>query len=157
MMDRDDNLEIAAEDPADVLLQQLFHLKGYESPDSARMIKNKQNIMRSVREASSRKRWSLSDLLEVNIPWFFSEPRYGIAALFIVFAGLQFLGANTQKQARGKTGIYTSNSDIVMMDQSTVLSTNRVSYPKLPDNLVLFPDQQGDAGVKFVGRVEPKK
>ena len=157
MMDRDDNLEIAAEDPADVLLQQLFHLKGYESPDSARMIKNKQNIMRSVREVGGRKHWSLSDLLEVNIPWFFSEPRYGIAALFIVFAGLQFLGANTQKQARGKTGIYTSNSDIVMMDQSTVLSTNRVSYPKLPDNLVLFPDQQGDAGVKFVGRVEPKK
>ncbi|RKX41429.1 MAG: hypothetical protein DRP64_11355 [Verrucomicrobia bacterium] len=157
MMDRDDNLEMAAEDPADVLLQQLFHLKGYESPDSARMIKNKQNIMRSVREASSRKRWSLSDLLEVNIPWFFSEPRYGIAALFIVFAGLQFLGANAHKQTRGKTGIYTSDGGIAMLDQSTALSTNRVSYPKLPDNLVLFPDQQGDTGVKFVGRVEPKK
>ena len=74
----------------------------------------------------------------------------------IVFAGLQFWGANAQKQARGETGIY-SDSGIVMMDQSTAFSTNRVSYPKLPDNLELFPNQQGDSGVKFVGRVEPKK
>jgi len=157
MMDRNENLEIPPVDPADALLRQLFHLKGYETPDAARMTRSKQNIMRQVREANSRNRWSLSDLLEVNIPWFFAEPRYGIAALFVVFAGLQFWGVNTQKQVRGKTGIYTSESNVAVLDQSTVFSTNRVSYPKLPDNLELFPDQQGDAGVKFVGRIEAKK
>lgn len=157
MMDGNDNLEMTAEDPADVLLQQLFHLKGYESPDSARMIKNKQNIMRSVREENGRKRWSLSDLLEVNIPWFFAEPRYGIAALFIVFAGLQFWGVNSQKQAHNETGIYTSGSNVSVLDQSTAVSTNHISYPKLPDNLELFPNQQGGGAVKFVGRIETKK
>ncbi len=157
MMDRNDNLEMAAEDPADVLLQQLFHLKGYETPDALQMTRSKQNIMRRVREASSRKHWNLSDLLEMNIPWFFAEPRYGIAALFIVFAGLQFLGINAQKQARGKTGIYTSESNVAMLDQGSMLSTNRISYPRLPDNLELFPGQKSDDGVKFVGRIEAKK
>ena len=41
MMNKNDNLKTTAEDPADVLLQQLFHLKSYETPDAARMIKNK--------------------------------------------------------------------------------------------------------------------
>jgi len=157
MIDRNDNLETAVEDPAGVLLRQLLHLKSYEVPDATRMIKHKQNIMRQVREASGKRRWSLSDLLEVNIPWFFAEPRYGIAALFIVFAGLQFWGVSSQKQAHNETGIYTSDSNIAVLNQRPVLSTNSISYPKLPENLELFPDQQGDSAVKFVGRIEPKK
>ncbi|MCK5675691.1 MAG: hypothetical protein KAH99_01595, partial [Verrucomicrobia bacterium] len=107
MMDRNNNPETVSEDPADALLRQLFHLKVYENPDAARMIRNKQNIMRRVREASSRKHWSLADLLEVNIPWFFTEPKYGIAALFVVFAGLQYLGINSRNASQSHTGIYT--------------------------------------------------
>jgi hypothetical protein len=150
-------MEATSGDPADVLLQQLFHLKGYEIPETARMTRNKQNIMRQVREVSGRKRWSLSDLLEMNIPWFFAEPRYGIAALFVVFATLQFLGVNTQKEVRGKTGIYTRDSGMAVAGKRSDIFTNSVSYPKLPNNLDLFPDQQGDSGVMFVGRIEPKK
>jgi hypothetical protein len=157
MTDRNNNLETAVENPADMLLKQLLHLKGYEVPEASRMIKHKQNIMRQVREANGRSRWSLGSLLEVNIPWFFAEPRYGIAALFIVFAGLQFWGVSSQKQAHNTTGIYTSESGLVVLDQGTAVATNSISYPKLPDNLELFPDQQGDRGVKFVGRIEPKK
>ena len=157
MMDRDYNLEKTSGDRADELLQQLFHLKGYETPDAARMAKNKQNIMRQVRELNNRKHWSLSDLLEVNIPWFFAEPRYGIAALFVVFATLQFWGVNSQKQVHGEAGLYTRNSGIALAGQSVDIFTNSISYPKLPDNLNLFPDQQGDSGVMFVGRIEPKK
>ncbi|MEN8255942.1 MAG: hypothetical protein ABFR33_10800 [Verrucomicrobiota bacterium] len=157
MMGRDNNLETVSVDPADALLQQLFHLKDYETPDTARMIRNKQNIMRQVREANSRRRWSLTDLLEVNIPWFFAEPKYGIAALFIAFAGLQYLGINPRNASQSHTGIYTAADGMAAFEQHTAISTNAVSYPKLPDNLDLFPDQQGDAGVKFVGRIEPKK
>jgi len=155
MMGRNNNLETVPGDPADVLLRQLFHLKDYEIPDAARMIRNKQNIMRQVREASSRKRWSLTGLLEVNIPWFFAEPKYGIAALFIAFAGLQYLGINPRNAPQSHTGIYTDSAEMVAFEQPA--ATNTVFYPKLPDNLDLFPDQQGDAGVKFVGRIEPKK
>lgn len=152
-----DYLNMAGGDSADVLLQRLLHLKKYEAPDAVRMTKHRQNIMRQVREANSRTHWSLGDLLELNIPWFFAEPRYGIAALFVVFAGLQFWGANSQKQASGRTGIYTSNPSVSMMDQNTSFSTNHVSYPKLPDNLQLFPGQRSDSGIKFVGRLEEVK
>lgn len=152
-----DHLNMAGEDSADMLLSRLLHLKKYETPDVDRMVKHRQNIMRQVREESSRPDWSMGDLLELNIPWFFAEPRYGIAALFVVFAGLQFWAANSQKQASGRTGIYTSNNSVSMMDQNTSFSTNNISYPKLPDNLQLFPDQRSDSGVKFVGRLEDVK
>ncbi len=139
------------ETQADVLLQQLLHLKRYEVPAAGRMVKSKQNIMRQVREANSRTRWSLGDLLEMNVPWFFAEPRYGIAALFVAFAALQFWGVNSQKQVR-KTGIYTSGQNVAMLERNASVSTNAVSYPRLPDNFTLFPDRPGDNAVKFVGR-----
>ena len=158
MMDKNDNLEMVAEDVADELLQKLFHLKSYEIPDSERMTRNKQNIMRRVREVNSRTRWDLFDLLEVNIPWFFAEPKYGIAALFIAFASLQYLGVSSRHIPNGQTGIYTASDQMASLDRRTTISTNMVSYPELPDNLNLFPNQQGDDGVKFVGRrVEPTR
>jgi len=157
MMDRDNNPGTMSEDPADVLLRQLFHLKGYETPDTARMIKNKQNIIRQVREINSRKRWNLFDLLEVNIPWFFAEPKYGIAGLFVAFASLQYLGISARSASQGTpTGIYTASGEMVAFGQRSAISTNAASYPKLPDNLHLFPSQQGDSGVRFVGRLETK-
>lgn len=155
-MNKNEKSEISTESLADMRLQQLLHLKSYETPESSRMVRSKQNIMRQVREASSRKRWSLSDLLEVNIPWFFAEPRYGVAALFIVFASLQFLGVSSQKQAR--TGIYTSPAGkMVAYEQpASATYTNHISYPKLPSNVALFPGQQADSNIKFVGRIEEK-
>ena len=157
MMDKNDNMEATSGDPSDVLLQQLFHLKGYEIPETARMTRNKQNIMRQVREVSGRKRWSLSDLLEMNIPWFFAEPRYGIAALFVVFAALQFWGINANKQAGGNTGIYSQDGGMAMAGQNTGVYTNSVSYPKLPDNLTLFAEKKGDSSIKPAGSFGPKK
>ena len=152
MMKTSDRTEMSSEDPADVMLQQLLHLKNYETPDVARMTKNRQNIMREVREVSRRTRWSLGDLLEVNIPWFFAEPRYGIAALFVVFAGLQYWGASANKQTDGKTGIYVSRNDVPAYQQTASYVTNSISYPKLPKGLELYPNQQGAGDVKFVGR-----
>lgn len=158
MTGNSNTLETTAESPANVLLQQLLHLKRYEVPDPSRMVKNKQNIMRLVREESTRKRWSLSDLIEVNIPWFFAEPRYGIAALFIVFAGLQFLGISSQRQsAHDKTGIYTSDQSLASLDASSVaVSTNRFAYPKVPNNLQLFASPGGDGTIRAVGLREER-
>jgi hypothetical protein len=153
-MTKSANPEETADTLADVRLQQLLHLKRYETPAPSRMVRSKQNIMRQVRESASRRRWSLGDLLEMNIPWFFAEPRYGIAALFIVFAGLQFLGSS-QKQSR--TGIYTSPAGkMAAYESDNTTYTNQFAYPRLPSNVALFPDQQTDSNVKFVGRIEEK-
>lgn len=159
MSDTIKKMEAASGDSADVLLQQLLHLKKYELPEPSRMVKSKQNIMRQVREVNSQKRWSLGDLLEVNVPWFFAEPRYGIALLFIVFAGLQFWGASSRELAQDKSGIYTSGGDIAAYEQTSTISSNSISYPKLPsENLQLFPrTPAGDSSVRFVGRLEEKR
>lgn len=141
----------SAEDQADELIVQLLHLKQYETPDASRMIKNKQNIMRLVREANSQKRKSFGERLEMNIPWFFSEPRYGIAALFVAFAALQFISHNHMKQMISQTGIYTN---IATMEQSTSVATNNYQYPSLPAGSKLFDNQQNNNDVKFVGRLE---
>jgi hypothetical protein len=151
------SIEMTAEGQAEVLLKQLMHLKQYEKPETARMTRNKQNIMRQVREANANKRKSIGDLLELNIPWFFAEPKYGIAALFMAFVGLQYVGINAQNSSRS-TGIYTSHSSIAALEQSTTISTtNSISYPTLPNNYPLFDTQPKSSDVMFVGRLEPKK
>jgi hypothetical protein len=151
MMNSNDNSKATPDEQVDLLLQQLMHLKQYEKPEVARMTRNKQNITRLVREENSKKRKSIGDLLEMNIPWFFAEPRYGIAVLFVAFAGLQFLGSNA-KISRNQTGIYTSTGPIAALDQGASYATNSISYPRMPDNLRLFASPAGgDGSVKPAG------
>lgn len=67
----------------------LLALKTYERPDEIRSEKNIQNIMREVR-ATDR----LPSLLlfpDKSFAWMFAQPRYGVAALFILFLGLHLL------------------------------------------------------------------
>ncbi|MDF7801461.1 hypothetical protein P4C99_18430 [Pontiellaceae bacterium B1224] len=145
MMNEKAPVETPAEEAADVLLQKLLHLKQYERPEDSRMTRNKQNIMRSVRQAQSEKRKPLLDMLAVNIPWFFAEPKYGIAALFVVFIGLQYVGINSRNSSTS-TGIYTSPGSVAAYDQqTTTVISNR--YPNLPSNYPLFADPQGDQSV----------
>ena len=156
MMNQTENQNISGGDAAEALLQQLLHLKQYEAPDASRMMKNKQNIMRLVREANSKKRKSLGDLMEVNMPWFFAEPRYGIALLFVAFAGLQFLSHNRLALKDSHTGIYTTAGNPASLEQNASAATNKYYYPKFPAGSKLFERQQGDGDVKFVGRLESK-
>ncbi len=141
------------------MVGQLMHLKRYERPDGARMVRNRQNIMREVRELQRNRRKSLGDLLELNMPWFFAEPRYGIAALFVAFAALQYVGINARHSARSQTGIYTNPGTLTAYDRTTApayTSTNTISYPNLPGNVPLFQDNRFGRGddVQFVGRIE---
>lgn len=149
MMNEKKSIELPAENSAEVLLQQLLHLKQYEKPEDARMVRNKQNIMRSVRQAQSDKRKPLLDMLEVNIPWFFAEPKYGIAALFVAFIGLQYAGINSRNSSTS-TGIYTSSGNVASFDQgASAVISNR--YPNLPSNYPLFSRPQGDQSVVPAG------
>ncbi len=148
------NPDATVEEQAELLLKQLMHLKQYETPETVRMTRSRQNIMRKVRHVQSHRRKSLGELLEARIPWFFAEPKYGIALLFIAFAALQYVEINREQAVRG-TGIYTSS--VVALDQQAAnVSTNTVSYPRLPDNLQLFPDGSRVGNVQFVEHLQRK-
>ncbi len=67
----------------------LLALKTYERPDEIRAEKNIQNIMREVR-ATDRVP-SLLFFPDKSFAWMFAQPRYGVAALFILFLGLHLL------------------------------------------------------------------
>ncbi len=134
------------------MLAQLFHLKSYEKPEVARMTRNKQNIMREVRNQQPRR--SLVDLMEVNFPWFFAEPKYGVALIFVAFAGLQYLGINARHAARSETGIYTTNSGQFVAYEQPASATNTVAYPEVPSGLRLFQNRQGNNDVTWASRWE---
>jgi len=149
------NLNESELEMGEELLKQLFHLKRYETPEVARMTRNRQNIMRQVREASRNKRKSLSDLIEISYPWFFAEPKYGVALLFVAFAGLQYMGVNARHAAQSDTGIYTTSTDrFAAYEQASVTGTNTISYPEFPQGATLFRDYQGRKDVKFVEMIE---
>lgn len=152
MMDNK-NMEKAGVEETEVLLRQLFHLKRYETPEVARMTRNKQNIMRQVREVSRNKRKSLGDLLEGSIPWFFAEPKYGVALLFVAFASLQYLGINARNAEHNRTGIYTAPSTEQFADYQQPASEDghKKIYPKIPSNSRLFPVPQGNDNVMMTG------
>jgi len=67
----------------------LLTLKTFERPDGARAERNIQNIMREVRAADRRP--SLLLFPDKSFAWMFTQPRYGVAALFILFLGLHLL------------------------------------------------------------------
>ncbi len=67
----------------------LLALKAYERPDEARAEKNIQNIMREVRTTHNAP--SLLLFPDKSFGWMFAQPRYGVAALFLVFLGLHLL------------------------------------------------------------------
>lgn len=67
----------------------LLALKVFERPDADRIEKNIQNTLRAVRTA--HKRPSLHFFPDKSTAWMFAQPRYGIAALFVLFLGLHLM------------------------------------------------------------------
>ena len=107
--------------------------------------------MREVRKVQAETRKPLIDLMEVNIPWFFAEPKYGIAAVFIAFIGLQYLGTTARTSSRD-TGIYTTGNMASLEQRSVLSSTNSYAYPTLPDNYQLFTQpENGNSSVVPAG------
>jgi len=141
MTDDRDSLKENGAESVDLMLQQLIHLKRFETPDAARMARNKQNIMRQIRQESQNKKQSIGDLIEFNFPWLFAEPKYGVALLFVAFAGLQYLGVNARQAANSQTGIYTTPADqFAGYEQPAATVSNSIPYPEVPGNLRLFSE-----------------
>ncbi|HEY5653197.1 MAG TPA: hypothetical protein VIR63_02375 [Pontiella sp.] len=148
-------IDIAADEHHE-MLRKLLHLKRYETPETHRMMRNRQNIMRKVRHAKANRRKGLGDLLEEGIPWFFAEPKYGIALLFLAFVGLQYFEVNARNSVRS-TGIYTPSESVTSYVQASSSISNAVPYPKLPSNLRLFDNYQDDGDVVMVEHLFPKR
>jgi hypothetical protein len=145
-------------EPADLILQDLFHLKRFETPDPGRMVRNKQNIMRQIRQESHNKKSTIGDLIELNFPWLFAEPKYGVAILFVAFAGLQYLSVNDRQAASSRTGIYTTPaSQFAAYEQSgSAVVSNAIPYPEVPGNLRLFGDVPQNKDSELVEYLERK-
>ena len=148
------NLKETEMEPAELMLQHLFHLKRFETPDDASMVRNKQNIMRQIRQEGQNKRKPIGDLIELNFPWLFAEPKYGVAVLFVAFAGLQYLGVNARQAANNQTGIYTTPAgQFAEFDQTASTVSNSIPYPEVPGNLRLFgevPQNQNSELVEYL-------
>lgn len=67
----------------------LLALKAYEQPDEARVEKNIQNTMRAVRTTTNDP--TLLLFPDKSFGWMVAQPRYGIAALFVIFLGMSML------------------------------------------------------------------
>ncbi len=67
----------------------LLALKRYERPAGEHSERNIQNIMRQVRSSSNVP--SLLLFPDKSFGWMFAQPRYGVAALFIIFLGLHLI------------------------------------------------------------------
>jgi hypothetical protein len=135
------------------LIGKLLHLKSYETPEHTRMVRSRQNIMREIRNTQASRRPSVGEILENYIPWFFAEPKYGIALLFVAFVALQYAGTTARNSARS-TGIYTSNGNLAAYDSTMNVSTNpAVYYPALPSNYPLFEEQPSSGKGMLVERL----
>ena len=157
MTDEKDNMKEDGMEPTDLMLQSLFHLKRFETPDAGRMVRNKQNIMRQIRQESQNKKSTIGDLIELNFPWLFAEPKYGVAILFVAFAGLQYLGVNARQAASSQTGIYTTPAgQFAGYEQPVAAVSNSIPYPEVPGNLRLFGDVPQNKDSELVEYLERK-
>jgi hypothetical protein len=104
----------------------LVALRKFERPDARRTEKNIQTIMRTVRTTNNVP--TLLFFPDKSFAWMFAQPRYGIAALFVLFLGMNMLNRPPAGLAAG-TGspIHGPRPEIVMS-----VDTNRLSSPPVP-------------------------
>jgi len=114
-------------EPLDLDIAGLLALKTYERPDADRTEKNIQNIMREVRSASNKP--ALLLFPDKGFSWMFTRPRYGIAALFILFLGLHLIDRPVPAVPVG-TAILTMSEPVTPVIAS--VETNRVKTVIIP-------------------------
>ena len=117
-------------------LTELLAFKAYERPDKDRVEKNIENVMRAVRIA--HKKPSLHHFPDKSMGWMFAQPRYGVAALFLLFLGLHLLNRPVPDAPVGTTPIQTEVS--TEMDLSPY-STNLPPAIALPGIMPIDPSE----------------
>lgn len=122
----------------DLDISRLLALKAYEQPNAARREKNIQNIMRSVH--STKNIPSLLLFPERGFGWMIAEPRYGIAALFILFLGLHVIDRPMPKEPVAENTLKAPSPIelILAAGESETNSVQRVRIPALSRDPVLY-------------------
>ncbi len=114
-------------DDPELDVKELLILKAYARPDKDRVEKNIENIMHAVR--SAHKKPSLHHFPDKSTGWMFAQPRYGVAALFLIFLGLHLLDRPVPEAPIGTTPIKTEASTEIDLPP---LSTNLPPAIALP-------------------------
>ena len=117
---------------------ELLALKVYERPAEARVEKKIENIMHTVR--SAHKRPSLHHFPDKSLTWMFAQPRYGVAALFIIFLGLHLLDRPVPDAPVGATPIKMEEFTEIELSS---LSTNLPPAIDLPGITPVNPSEGG--------------
>lgn len=103
----------------------LLALKTYERPDANRVEKNIQNIMRTVRTTNNVP--SLLLFPDKSFAWMFAQPRYGVAALFVLFLGLHLLDRSMPIASIGTVAIKEPRVEMMVS-----VDTNQVKTATIP-------------------------
>lgn len=105
----------------------LLALKAYERPDKARAEKNIEDTLRAVRTA--HKRPSIHHFPDKSMGWMFAQPRYGVAALFILFLVLHLLDRPLPEAPAESSVIEKPTMGVA---PPSGISTNTIVVPELP-------------------------
>jgi hypothetical protein len=104
----------------------LLALKAFERPTDERIEKGVQNTMRAVREEHAKP--SLLHFPDKSSAWMFAQPRYGIAALFILFLGLHLLERPMPSALPASAGFVPDDTSYAQIAaQKALESTNSTS------------------------------
>ncbi|MFC1467683.1 hypothetical protein ACFLQY_03210 [Verrucomicrobiota bacterium] len=136
-----------------MMIKDLLSLRRYEEPKSGRVERGVANIMREVRLSEDR-----YERRQSHLCWMFSEPRYGVALLFMVFIGINLARTDHDHYA---TAMVPQDdpygTEIVLLNEAPQVSTtNDYDYPEF--NVDQMPGVMPDLGgpVKLVKFSEEK-
>ena len=113
-------------------IARLLALKEFERPDPGRLEKDVQKTMNAVRVAHQRP--SLLFFPDKSPTWMFAQPRYGIAALFIIFLGLHVLNTPMPTEVVGSVTVEEPGISIADMTE-----TNCVPGVEVPGMVPVYP------------------
>ena len=103
----------------------LVGLKAYEHSEPERVEKNIENTLRAVRTAHNKP--SLLNFPDKSMGWMFAQPRYGVAALFILFLGLHLLDRPLPGPPSGNTASLILEPSVEMALEGITNQTERSS------------------------------
>jgi hypothetical protein len=102
----------------------LLALKAYERPDANRAEKNIQSTMRTVRSTSN-----IPSLFpDKSFGWMFAQPRYGVAALFLLFLGLHLLERPLPASSVGSMAVVKAPD----VESMASMDTNQLKAASIP-------------------------
>ncbi len=117
----------------------LLALKTYERPDGGRCEKNIQNIMRTVRTTNNAP--TLLFFPDKSFAWMFAQPRYGVAALFIIFLGLHLLDRPVSAVPPGAANLERPEPAAAI----TLAGTNQLNAAGVPGIAPAYTSLAGEA------------